>query len=359
MDSNKIRVAITQGDTNGVGLELIFKTFSEPEMLELCTPIIYGSPKVASYHSKALDIHCQFSIINKIDDVRDGRVNLMACVNEDLKVDFGKPNDESAAAAARSLAAAAADCASGNADVLVCAPMAAGGFKVGSREYACVGDYLSNVMSDGSLPLTVYQNNMVRMAAVSDDGIRQIADTLTEQNITLKVQALHDMLSRDFLIAGPRIAIMALDSRGSEKDDAIVQSVMNNVKADGIEVFGPYQSERLFVGRGYESFDGILAMYHEQGMLPMKMLSDVGCVAVFGGLTGVCVMPDCDAQMETAGQGIADESVFRDAIYDGIDIFRARLSYDEAYENPLEKLYKERPDSGEKMRFSIPKKKGE
>ncbi len=356
MENRKIRVAITQGDANGVGFELIFKTFMETEMLELCTPIIYGSPKVASYHSKALNLHCQFSIINRVEDAREDRLNLLVCYEDDVKVEFGRHTLSSALIAARSVKAAMSDFEKGGIDVLVCGPIDDRKVQLSPTEEVSLEEYISNLVDKDNHSLKLYENDVVRMAVVSSGDIKRVANAITKESISSTVRSLCATLKRDYRIDNPRIAVLALNLKDCPEENEILLPTTKALLDEGMQVFGPYKSDRFFAGRGYEAFDVVLAMHYEQAMLPMRMLTDGPTAVVQTSLPIVCTMPHCDAQMAIAGRGKADAALLRKAIYSGIDIFRARKDYDEALANPLEKRYKERSDSGERPYFAPIKK---
>lgn len=359
MDNHKIRVAITQGDTNGIGYELILKTFEEQEMLELCTPIIYGSPKVANYHSNALQIKCQFNIIKNARDARDGRVNILPCSNDEAKVEFGQSTVESNTAAVNALDKALADSREGLFDVLVCGPVNKGALKTDSFSFPGTVEFIETSMGKETSVLPIYVNDIIRMALASKGGIKETAGQLSQESIIAKVKTLHTALKRDFRLSSPRIAVLALNPQEGTEEKEIILPAVASLAESGIQAFGPYQADAFFAERKYEAFDAILAMYHDQGMLPVRMLTDNESIVTLANIPLVCTMPDTDARHDIAGKNMANESILRNAIYNAIDISRYRKAYDEPMANPLPKLYHERPDNGEKLRFSIPKKKDE
>ena len=334
MENHKIRVAITQGDTNGIGYELILKTFGEPEMQEICTPIIYGSQKIAAYHSNALQQQSHFHIIKDAREARDGKVNLIVCCNEETKVDFGRETAESKAAAQSAMDKALADAKDGCFDVLVCCPA-----------------------NNGKKGEHIYINDVVRVATLCE-GDAKAEGALTQENLTEKVKMIHSMLKRDFRLSNPRIAILALNSEPTIEEQEIIAPAVSALAESSIQVFGPYQAEDFIGTRKYEAFDAILAMNRKQAE-PFGKLTDTEGVAVLSGMPVVSTMPDTDAHYDIAGKNEANEAIFRNAIYTAIDIFRNQKEYDRPLVNPLPKLYHERPDNGEKLRFSIPKKKEE
>ncbi len=356
MNERKIRVAITQGDANGVGFEIIFKAFMESEMLSLCTPIIYGSPKVASYHGKVLNIHCPYSIINNVEDVKDERVNFLVSYADDMRVEFGRETDSSALLAVRAMEAAVSDCKKGAVDVIVGGPINNRSVNIDDRE-GLLADMLYNIIDPQTAPLRIYESDSMRMAVANTGRIRDIAKSLTKENISAHILSLHTALRRDFRIDNPRIAVLALNiEAGSEEQEVLAPAVSEMVEKN-VQVFGPYRSDEFFAERKYEAFDVTLALYAEQAFMPMRMLSDSEMIVLRSNAPIVCTIPCCDAQMSIAGRGKADPALLRKALYRGIDLFRARCDYDEALANPLPKLYKESSDSSERPYFPpIPKR---
>lgn len=242
MEDKKIRVAITHGDTNGVGYELIFKTFAEPEILELCTPIIYGSPKVAAYHRKALDIQANFSIISSAEEARDGRVNLLACFDDEVKVELGTATDESGAAALKALDRAMTDYRSNLFDVLVACPACKDNMKGGGFQYKGLKEYMEQSIGEGARGIRIMLNEALRIASVTDSmPLKNVAESINEDIVTEKVGKLNESMKRDFRLSNPRIALLAInpDANGSEEQE-VLKPVVNKLSESGINVFGPY-----------------------------------------------------------------------------------------------------------------------
>lgn len=361
MEDKRIRVAITHGDTNGVGYELIFKTFAEPEMLELCTPIIYGSPKIAAYHRKALDIEGNFSIINNAEDAQEGRVNLLTCFDNEVKVDLGVPTPESGKAAIDALDRALTDYRKGLFDILVTAPIFSQNITIEGTPFTGMRHYLDTCVGEGKKSLPIYNTDNLRIAILADDiAMKDVSGKLTAEALTDTITLLHRTLCRDLRIYNPRIAVLAFnaDANGTEEND-IIRPVVSKLAEQKVNIFGPYQADRFFGENEYEAFDAILAIYHDQGILPLKTLTDEQPQIIFAGLPIVCTTVYGDPDFANAGKDKADENAIRRAIYSGIDIARNRVIYDEPFENPLPKLFHEKRDESEKVRFSIPKKKEE
>ena len=363
MNNRKIRVALTHGDTNGIGYELIFKTFAAPEMLELCTPIIYGSPKIAAYHRKALDTQANFSIINTGDEVCDGRINLMTCFDDEVKVELGTPTEESGQAAVRALDRAMTDYREGVYDVLVAAPMSADGIKFGNLTFDSLENYLQTCLGEGKQTTTLYLNDFMHVAMVPDDQpLKAAMESVTLENIIHKAAILYLTLKRDLRVANPRIAVLGLNPKadGAEEQE-IIRPAVAKLSDAGMCAFGPYAAETFFGSNDYDAFDGILAMYHDQAMLPFKTLSLEEGVSAIANLPIVCTKTNYTPMFEVAGQGVINENPLRQAVYLAIDIYRNRFNYDEPMKNPLPKLYHERREDRGKGRFNASKRqmKGE
>jgi len=363
MEEKKIRVAITHGDTNGVGYEVIFKAFEDPAMLELCTPIIYGSPKTAAYHAKALGVNAQFSIINTAKDAKDGRLNLLTTYDEEVKVDLGIPTPEAGTAAKKALDRALADFKEGLYDVLVTAPIA----KNSIKGFDGHTSYITQHLGDNKHGLTILVSDNLRIALVTNNvSLKDVADSITKQKIVEKAKIFHESLRRDMRIANPRIAVLALNPRGGEdgvlgdEEMEIIRPAVEELAAQSIQAFGPYPADDFFGDGSYAEFDGVLAMYHDQGQTPFKALtsiSDDKGVRVTAGLSLVRTAPAHGACFNLAGQQCMEADSMRHAIFEAIDVFRNRRHYDEPMGNPLPKLYHEKRDDSEKVRFNVPKEK--
>ena len=347
MEEKKIRVAITHGDTNGVGYEQIFKIFADPAMMELCTPVIYGSPKVAAYHIKALDAQVQFSIITEAEEAKDNRLNLLTTFDEEIKVELGQQTEESVEASRKALKAAIVDVQQGKADVLVMAP-----------------DNLPDFLSKEPEVLRIRIADDLRVGLITNQlALKDVPEAVTKQKIVEKAKIMHTCLRRDLRISSPRIAILALnpptgeDPKWGEEEQEMIIPAIEELEQAGVQAFGPYAAQVLFGSDGYTKFDGILAMYHDQGLTPLKAIGHDDSVCLTTGMPFVCTNPETSVGYQIAGKGCADESALRNAIYLAIDVFRNRRHYDEPLGNPLPKLYREKRDDSEKVRFAVPKNK--
>lgn len=361
-NNRKVRVAITHGDTNGIGYELIFKAFEEPTMLELCTPIIYGSPKVATYHRNALEIEATFTIINDISEVQDNRINFIPVFDEEIKVELGVPTEESGNAGLLAIDRALADYRAGGFDVLVTAPIE------NSEQFHFSGQsrYIEAHLPAEEPTLSMLVSEKLRIAlATRNLPLKQVAESISTEGLTENGRLLHHSIRRDFRISNPRIALLALNPKagdngllGSEEQE-VIEPAIAALEKEGIQAFGPYAADKFFGGSDWEQFDGVLAMYYEQGLTPFRSLTVEGGVNYLAGLPLVRTAPETPANFSIAGKGVADAMPMRHAIFLAIDIFRHRKEYDEPLGNPLAKLYKERRDDSEKVRFAVPKRKEE
>ena len=364
MEEKMIRVAITQGDTNGVGYEVILKTFADPAMFELCTPIIYGSPKIAAYHRKALNLETNFSIINSAEEARNGRLNILACFDEEVKVELGQPSEEAGLAAFKALDRAMTDYRAGLFDVLVTAPINKATIQSPGFHFPGHTEYIETSVGDGNKALMILMNESLRVALVTTHlPIKEVSKAITKEAIIEKATIFHKTLRRDFRISTPRIAVLSLNPHagdngllGSEEQE-VIKPAIDELENAGIQAFGPYPADGFFGSNAYDHFDGVLAMYHDQGLAPFKTIALESGVNFTAGLPIIRTSPDHGTAYDIAGQGKADENSFRQAVYTAIDVFRNRKNYDEPLENPLPKLFHEKRDDSEKVRFAIPKAK--
>ena len=347
MEDRKIRVAITHGDTNGTNYEVIFKAFDDPTMFELFIPIIYGSPKVASYHRKSLGIETQYSIIASADEAKEGRLNLLTTTDEEIKVEMGQYTAESAQAAKTAMEKALADAAEGKFDALVAMPAKG-----------------NDAMLHQPEALSLVVNGDLRVAFVTKDvAIKDVSEAITKQKIEEKAKTLYTCLRRDLRISNPRIAVLALnphagsDGQMGEEEKEVIVPAIDELAQEGIQAFGPYPADEFFGNGDYLRFDAVLAMYYDQGMAPLKALATTDCTVLTTGLPLVCTAPGTEDMHTKAGKGLADPASLRNAIYLAIDVARNRSDYDEPLANPLPKLFHEKRDDSEKVRFAVPKDK--
>lgn len=358
MENRKIRVGITHGDINGVGYEVILKTFSDPTMLELCTPVVYGSPKVAAYHRKAMEIQTSFSIVNSAEEVQDGRVNVVNCIEEELKVELTKPTSEAGKAALAALERALADYREGLFDVLVTAPINKHTIQSDAFHFPGHTEYIEERVGEGQKALMILLKGDFRVALVTGHvPVRDIAGELTKELIMEKMEIFHRSLKKDFGIDNPRIAVFSLNPHagdngllGTEEQEVIIPA-MKEMIARGVQCFGPYPADGFMGSGNYTHFDGILAMYHDQGLAPFKALAMDEGVNFTAGLPIVRTSPAHGTAYDIAGKGIASEDSFRQAVYVAMDVFRNRAWEREISARPLRKQYYEKRDDSDKLKL--------
>lgn len=351
-NERKIRVGITQGDTNGIGYEVILKTLATPEFTELCTPVIYGSSKIMTFHRKALEIPSfPVNTVRNNGPIKDGAVNLVEVMgNEDVKVELGQPDKQAGHAAFLALEAAVAALNNGDIDVVVTAPINKDNIQSDQFTFPGHTEYLEACIGEGNKALMVLCNDTLRVALVTAHlPIAQVPAAITVDAILEKLRIFNHSLSRDFNIVKPRIAVLSLNPHsgengllGTEEKDVIVPALQQAYEKERILCFGPYAADGFFGNGTYRKFDGVLAMYHDQGLAAFKTLAMDNGVNFTAGLPCVRTSPDHGTGYDIAGKNIAHENSLRQAVFAAIDIFRNRLTWDESHANPLRKQYFER-----------------
>ena len=282
MINNNIIIGITQGDTNGIGYEVIMKALEDEEMLQLCTPVIYGSPKVLSYHRKAIDMqHFSPVIARNASSIKTGAINMIECMNgEEVKIEFGEPSKIAGKAAFAALEAAVADLNEHRIDALVTAPINKDNIQSESFNFNGHTEYLQASCGDGNQALMILFDEHVRVALVTTHlPISQVAQAITAETIITRLHTFDASLRRDFGVERPRIAVLSLNPHagengllGSEEKDIIAPAIAQAYD-DHIMCFGPYPADSFFAMEQYRHFDGVLAMYHDQGLAPFKTIA--------------------------------------------------------------------------------------
>ena len=355
-ERHRIRVGITQGDINGVGYEIIFKTFENTEMFDICTPIVYGSPKVAAYHRKALEMEIPYNAIENADEAQNGKLNIINCNSDEVHIELGTNTSEAGAAAFQALERAVKDCQEGKIDVIVTAPINKSAIQ--SEEFNFPGhtEYLQQRCGEEAKALMILCSGDLRVAvATSHMALKDIPAAITPELLEEKITLLNKSMKEDFNIDAPKIAVLSLNPHsgdngllGSEEIEVIAPTI-RKMNDGGIFCYGPFAADG-FMGSGkYTSFDAILAMYHDQGLAPLKALAMNDGVNFTAGLPIVRTSPAHGVAYDIAGKGEADENSFRQAIYAAIDIQRNRKFYKEARRNPLRKMYFEKRDDSNRL----------
>ena len=355
-----IRVGITHGDTNGIGYELILKVFADTEILELLTPIVYGSPKVATYYRKAIGSQTNFQTVARADEAVDGRLNLVSCFDEEIKIEMGQPSEEAGRAARLALEQAVKDIKDGKIDVLVTAPVNKKTLECEEFPFAGHTDFLDARLGNGEgKALMMLASESLRVAlATTHLPISKVAAAITPELLESKLRTLYEALRQDFLLPMPRIAVLGLNPHNGdggllgEEEESIIRPTIKKLSNEGMHVFGPFAADGFFGSRDYMHYDAIFAMYHDQGLAPFKALAMDDGVNVTLGLPYLRTSPDHGTAYDIVGQGIASERSLRQAIFMAVDLYRNRKCDSEARENPLPKLYHDRREDQRPRRFT-------
>lgn len=351
-----IKVGITQGDINGIGYEVILKTFADIRMAEMCIPVIYGSAKVASFHRKAMELQpVSFNQINNAKDAVVNKVNIINCINEDTKIEIGQSTAIAGEAAYKSLEKAVADLKSGLIDVLVTAPINKHNIQREDFHFPGHTEYLEERFGkDGDKSLMILIKDSLRIALVTGHiPLADVPKSLTKEKIMDAAMRFEASLKRDFRIGRPRIAVLSLNPHagengllGTEENDIITPAI-KELQDRKVLCFGPYPADGFFGAGEFAKFDGILAMYHDQGLAPFKTLAMEDGVNFTAGLPIIRTSPAHGTAYGIAGKNEASEESFRQAVYMAIDTFGNRIEFDKAHANPLKKLYVERGGDNE------------
>ena len=355
--SDLVKIGITHGDSNGVGYEILLKAFSDNRLTEILNPIIYGSTKVASYHRKVLNCKpVPFNVISKADEAKEGQVNFMNVINNDVKIEIGISNQSSGEASYVALEAAVEDIKNATIDVLVTLPINKDSIQGQDFNFPGHTEYLENRVGNNQKALMILANDQIRVALVTTHmPISEIAGSITTDLIVEKIRTLNKSLIRDFSIDNPRIAVLSLNPHagengllGREEKEIIEPAIKKCVDRD-ILCAGPFAADGFFGSERYKDFDAILAMYHDQGLIPFKTIAMGSGVNFTAGLPIVRTSPAHGTAYEIAGKDMASEDSFRQALYMAVDIHRNRVVYDEARKDPLRKMFFERGRDDEKL----------
>lgn len=349
--SKKIRVGISIGDINGIGMEVIIKTFMDKRMQELCTPIIFGSHEVASFHKKKIGIvDFNFNIVENPDKAKNKKANLINCWKGGAKITIGENTAEGGKFAFKSLEAATNALQRGEVDVLVTAPINKQNIQSDSFQFPGHTEYLA--VKDKSDALMLMLSKNMRIGVVTGHiPLEKVSANITKEKVSEKLRLLNYTLKQDFGIRKPKIAVLGLNPHAGDQgilgkqEDEIIIPALQKAKEENILSFGPYPADSFFGSDKLGAFDGILAMYHDQGLIPFKTLAFGKGVNFTSGLSFVRTSPDHGTAFEIAGQNKANEQSFREAVFTACDIYKKRQEFNEIHENPL-------PISKEKQRKS-------
>ena len=338
--AENIIVGISIGDLNGIGSEVILKTFEDSRMLELCTPVIFANVKLLSFVKKGFQSTSLLHGIDKLDQVVPGKINVLNLWKEGVDLNFGVSDSKAGEYAIRSFVAATKALKDGLVDVLVTAPI--NKYNIQSDEFKFPGhtDYLDQELTGNALMLMVQDN--LRVGLLTDHiPLNEVAAHLTEELIRRKIETVKQSLIQDFSINKPKIAVLGLNPHCGDggvigtEDDLIIKPALKKIFDKGTLVFGPFAADGFFGSNQYEKYDAIIATYHDQGLIPFKTLSFGNGVNYTAGLNKIRTSPDHGTAYDIAGKGIADFSSFKEAVYLAIDIYHSRNQYAEISEKSL------------------------
>ncbi len=341
-EGTKIKVAITQGDINGIGYEVILKTFSDSRMYDHCTPILYGSTKVASYHKKLLPLQQDFNFtaIASADQAQEKKFNVINLVQDEVKIEIGKSTETGGMMSRMALDRACEDLSRGDVDVLVTAPINKKNIQSPDFDFPGHTEYLSNKFNGKSLMMMVCDR--IRIGIVTNHlALRDVPSAITKELLIEKISLMHNSLKRDFGIPMPKIAVLALDPHAGDngvigdEDGLVVKPAIEESYENGILAYGPYPSDGFFGSSEFNRFDGVLALYHDQGLIPFKLMSFTEGVNYTAGLDIIRTSPAHGTAYDIAGKGKASEQSFRHAVNLACDILRHRHEYDLMNADPL------------------------
>ena len=338
--AENIIVGISIGDLNGIGSEVVLKTFEDSRMLELCTPVIFANVKILSFIRKNFESTIALHGIDKLDQIVIGKINVFNLWKEGIDLNPGTNDDKIGEYAVKSFVAATKALKEGIIDVLVTAPI--NKYNIQSEDFKFPGhtDYLNQELEGNALMLMVQDN--LRVGLLTDHiPLNEVAAHLTEELIIKKIETVKQSLIQDFSINKPKIAVLGLNPHCGDggvigtEDDAILKPALKKLFEKGTLVFGPFAADGFFGSNQYEKYDAIIATYHDQGLIPFKTLSFGNGVNYTAGLNKIRTSPDHGTAYDIAGKNKADYNSFKEAVYLAIDIYNSRNQYTEISQKPL------------------------
>ena len=338
--AENIIVGISIGDLNGVGGEVILKSFEDSRMLELCTPIIFANVKILSFLKKELRLDAPLHGIDRLDQMVIGKINVLNVWKEGVNINYGQLDNEVGKYAIKSFVAATKALKDGDIDVLVTAPISKSNIQAEDFKFPGHTDYLDQELEGDALMLMIQDN--LRVGLLTDHvPLSEVAKHLTEELIRKKIKTINKSLIQDFGIRKPKIAVLGLNPHSGDngvigdEEDKLIKPTLKKIFDEGTLVFGPFAADGFFGSNQYENYDAVIATYHDQGLIPFKTLSFGKGVNYTAGLNKVRTSPDHGTAFEIAGKGLANHTSFLEAIYAAIDIFNSRNEYNEMTIKPL------------------------
>jgi len=338
---DKIKIGISIGDINGIGLEVILKTFADERLLNQCLPVIYGSSKIVSYHKNIINSEFEFHAIRPGERPHEHKVNVVNCWQENVNITLGQPTELSGQYAGRSLENAVKALRSGEVDALVTAPINKESMKMAKFPFPGHTEYLARELDRGEHLMFMVNDSLRIGLATNHLPLRDVADAIDKNVVKRKLTVMEESLRMDFGIERPTIAVLGLNPHASDggvlgnEEVEFIRPAIVELKKNGMLVMGPFPADGFFGSGQYLKFDGILAMYHDQGLAPFKALSFGNGVNFTAGLTHVRTSPDHGTAYDLAGNNGADPTSFRRSVYLAMDIARQRATYLKLHENAL------------------------
>lgn len=339
---NRIKLGISIGDVAGIGLEVIIKTFMDARMFERITPIVYGNPAIAKFYRKGININdFSFNLIKNADEANPKRVNIIGVSDSEMILKFGKPSNETGELALKSLESATADLASNKIDALVTAPIDKNTIQAKGFNFPGHTEYLTKMANVDEALMLMIEDDLRVGVVTGHVPVKDIVANISTEKILSKLKLINQCLISDFGIEKPKLAVLGLNPHSGDhgligdEEKNIIDPAIQEANDLGILTFGTYPADGFFGSGNFYNFDGILAMYHDQGLVPFKTLAYMGGVNYTAGLPIVRTSPAHGTAYDIAGKGIADESSFRLAVHCAYDIYMARKRNKEWTENPL------------------------
>lgn len=342
MKNDRIIVGISQGDINGISYEVIIKTLLDPRILELCTPVVYGSPKVSAYHRKALNIdNFSFNPIKDIEEVNLKKANIVNCLDDNIRVELGKSTAIAGEASLISLERATKDLQDGKIDALVTGPINKNNIQSEQFKFAGHTEYLKSKFKTNEVLMMLVSDIMKVGVVTGHVPLKNVAQYITIENLMSKLRIMNQSLKVDFGFRKPRIAVLGINPHAGDggvigtEEIEIIQPCLEKARQEGIMALGPFAADGFFGSNNFTKFDAILAMYHDQGLTPFKALAFDSGVNYTAGLPVVRTSPDHGTAYDLAGKNEASPNSFRSALYMAVDIIKNRQQYKEYSKNPL------------------------
>lgn len=337
---SRIKVGISIGDLNGIGSEIIIKTFEDNRMLEFCTPVIFASIKTMSFFKKHFKSTVNFHGINHTDQIVEGKINVLNVWKENVNINFGEEDVTMGEYSVKSLAKATEALKNETIDVLVTAPIHKHNIQSEDFKFPGHTDYLAEKLGGKSLMFMVTEN--LKVGLLTDHvPVKDVPLQITPELIEHKVKTVYDSLVKDFRINKPKIAILGINPHAGDngvignEDDNVLKPTLEKIRANKKMVYGPYSADSFFGSGNYKNFDAIIAAYHDQGLIPFKTIAFGNGVNYTAGLNRVRTSPDHGTAFEIAGKGEADNGSFKEAVFTAIQIFKNRNEFETITKNPL------------------------